>query len=338
MYCYNKLLVVGTIGLSTIVSAQDPDYFYVPDLRFKYQKGKIPFEDWEVDPNIAFQKAQKEYNIIDQSIEWLERLSEFGDAVTDRYTEGGVGPAQSRYSYIMGNLMVHKLNATRRIPVSLYENLINQLGSGNNDRMINQNICRSRNGPEYGCTIPLTLSGIWGYGCWCNFGYNIMEGKGDPVDEYDNICRKLQTCMKCTARDAESNGDSCDPKTQDYDINFRWTSGIEGMMADCSVQNDDPCAQHTCSCELNLLAELLELFWSETTLNKNYDPENGWDPSIEGNCMSNKVEHVQTVGCCGHYPNRHQYGAGMDCCENAIFNPFTHHCCEDGTVKFNCDN
>ena len=46
------------------------------------------------------------------------------------------------------------------------------------------------------CLIPLHFRGIWGYGCWCNFGYDLLKGSSKPVDEFDGICKNLQMCLR----------------------------------------------------------------------------------------------------------------------------------------------
>merc|ERR1712098_951217 len=112
-------------------------------------------------------------------------------------------------------------------------------------RSLNSNVCQ--NGT---CQIPLSLDGIWGYGCWCNFGYDLMQGKGKPVNEFDAVCKSLQLCLRCARMDGDTDGYTCDPSTQGYNAYFSWMPQTNGILADCTEKNPgDFCAQHSCSCE-----------------------------------------------------------------------------------------
>merc|ERR1711988_1844715 len=51
--------------------------------------------------------------------------------------------------------------------------------------------------PDKGCNSPISLDGIWGYGCWCNFGEHLLTGGATPVNEFDEICKNLQLCLRC---------------------------------------------------------------------------------------------------------------------------------------------
>merc|ERR1711981_1478769 len=66
------------------------------------------------------------------------------------------------------------------------------------------------------CQAPLGLQGIWGYGCWCNFGAALMTGRATPVNKFDEICRDMQLCLRCAVRDSVIDGYGCDPKTKSY--------------------------------------------------------------------------------------------------------------------------
>ena len=36
--------------------------------------------------------------------------------------------------------------------------------------------------------IDVSHLGLEGYGCWCNFNENYAIGRGQPVDEVDQLC------------------------------------------------------------------------------------------------------------------------------------------------------
>ena len=110
-----------------------------------------------------------------------------------------------------------------------------------------------------GCNVPIMLQPIWGYGCWCNFGENLMQGSGKPQDDYDQICQNMQMCMKCAVIDT---GYECDPLVDTYNATISWFgSKSETLMADCSSDNSNECASFLCTCELNLINNLLTLLW-----------------------------------------------------------------------------
>lgn len=46
------------------------------------------------------------------------------------------------------------------------------------------------------------------YGCWCNYGENFHLSGGEPVDEYDKLCRDLKLSCDCVGVD---EGDECVP-------------------------------------------------------------------------------------------------------------------------------
>ena len=48
-----------------------------------------------------------------------------------------------------------------------------------------------------------------GYGCHCNQNDNHTLGKGQPVDEIDKICQKMNNAIKCVKMELEN----CDPNT-----------------------------------------------------------------------------------------------------------------------------
>jgi len=81
------------------------------------------------------------------------------------------------------------------------------------------------------------LQPIWGYGCWCNFGENLMQGSGKPQDAYDHICQSMQMCMRCAVMDSaenEENDGYCDPLVDSYNATIQWfgMKGQESLMAD----------------------------------------------------------------------------------------------------------
>lgn len=180
------------------------------------------------------------------------------------------------------------------------------------------------------CRIPLTLRGIWGYGCWCNFGAALTTGAGTPVSPFDAICQSMQGCLRCARRDGIDGGYDCDPKEHDYHASFRFIPSDTSMAGDCASANpDDTCGTHLCTCELQLINDLLETIWSGVVYSDEFMHNKGFDP--EANCPSGGPNADQH--CCGKYPWRWPYsGDSKDCCVSVqeIFNPLSQHCCDEG--------
>ena len=56
------------------------------------------------------------------------------------------------------------------------------------------------------CVVPFGLDRIWGYGCWCHFGADLMVGHGQPQNVFDAICKDLQLCSRCAKYDGKVEG------------------------------------------------------------------------------------------------------------------------------------
>lgn len=221
------------------------------------------------------------------------------------------------------------------------------------DRQIN---CES---PD--CKVPQPLWGIWDYGCWCNFGVNLMTGNGAPVNEFDAACKKLQQCQRCTVWDND-----CDPRYQEYNAQFGWMISQESLYADCKKQNlGDDCAISSCCCELQLIADILNLMWSSVVYDPTFKHSNGWDRDLHCGIKNNDNNDngngdndnnpdpngpnpgnldpgspgdgsdpdIPKKECCGLYPNRFMYNTNsMACChDKLVYNAFTQECCADGS-------
>ena len=116
---------------------------------------------------------------------------------------------------------------------------------------------RSSNCPPGGCQTFFDLSAIWQYGCWCNFGDKLMQGYGVPRNPFDEVCKKLQLCLRCVKYDAKQGGFGCDPH------NDEWNGlGFPNFYVDCTVANpNNECGEYLCSCNTQFLADLLQFLW-----------------------------------------------------------------------------
>ena len=193
------------------------------------------------------------------------------------------------------------------------------------------------------CVIPTGLQGIWNYGCWCNFGTRLMDGQAHPVNPHDEICRKMQLCLRCARMDAVNDTPprQCDPKTQSFVSAFAF--GDVSLEAACSANNPDPCARDVCTCQMDLMANLVDLLWDGYI----YDPaprhiSEGGSFDFDASCPI-RPGVIVDVECCGKYPGREPYkvGSRRDCCvvTEELFNVYESHCCADGAKSIGepCD-
>lgn len=206
------------------------------------------------------------------------------------------------------------------LPKDLYNGISNALMDSN--RGLN---CK---GPE--CEVPVTLSGIWQYGCWCNFGRNLMTGQGPPVNQHDVVCKYMNDCLKCAKRDATEDGYICEPRTAVYKAELAWATNIQAIETNCARENPgDLCGAHVCTCELQLIDDLLDLVWESYVYDPQYLHSTGWD--FEANCPA--AADIGDIDCCGKYPRRSPFRLGQkECCEGIekVYNPFKEQCCESG--------
>lgn len=196
------------------------------------------------------------------------------------------------------------------------------------------------------CDIPVTLKGIWGYGCWCNFGPDLMKGKGTPVNPHDKVCQDMQLCLRCAEMDAEDGSYSCNVKTQQY--NSLLALGVQGLAdnddsinSSCASLNaGSKCASHVCTCEIQMINDLLELVWSGYTHDITpRHPDNPYGGSFdwESECYIDPTGQI-VKECCGKYPFRFPYNSlNKECCERGgdyqTYNPLDQVCCASGVKK-----
>lgn len=216
--------------------------------------------------------------------------------------------------------------------------------------------------------VPIPLQAIWGYGCWCYFGEDLMSGQGHPVNQLDGFCKNMQLCLRCSVIDAENCPDeetgmpkTCDPKTQTYQSEFSKVTDDKSILTDCESKNgDNLCAKNVCCCQLNFIKDLMSMITNMQPFDIIYQHARGWD--FQSNCLANpnnpgnpghpgpnpgnpgspgqpgNGEGGDNSGraCCGQYPKRVLYNTqNLECCnvDHEIFNPMSHTCCADSGVK-----
>lgn len=138
------------------------------------------------------------------------------------------------------------------------------------------------------------------YGCWCYF-YDVIpfshdrRGRGQPVDDFDKLCKKLHDAYDCAVIDNDENGlEKCVPWEVDYS-----TIGLFGSIAfgsleeGCEISNDgDACKTHACLIEANFVSEVIDLVMLNNLIPKyaDFKHEHGFDPSEKCGKLAKIVE------------------------------------------------
>ena len=184
------------------------------------------------------------------------------------------------------------------------------------------------------CDVAMDLRGVWGYGCWCHFGSSLGNGKGGPVSPHDAVCKRMQLCLRCAAIDGETDGYVCDPKMTSYNSTIGMGPS-DNINSGCSAMNTNECAAHVCTCEIQLINDMLELIWLGHTHDSTpRHPTNplGGSFDFDSECKT-KPGHIE-VACCGEYPHRYTFNSNsaFECCDSAgsLFNPLERVCCDNG--------
>merc|ERR1712046_442283 len=85
------------------------------------------------------------------------------------------------------------------------------------------------------------------YGCWCYFDGDYVRGRGEPVDEFDNLCKQLHQNYVCASMDAELEEDlECIPWETEYQV-FSFYSYSMDIEDECKRKNPiSICEQRAC--------------------------------------------------------------------------------------------
>ena len=110
-------------------------------------------------------------------------------ALCIEYTNDILDPLQNK---LLENI-VDKYHETGLLPVEVRGQIV---------IFVNRHCRAGRSASSSSEETPIDLSGIWGYGCWCSFGSEILRGGGQPVNRFDEICRDMTLCLRCAKIDA----------------------------------------------------------------------------------------------------------------------------------------
>lgn len=234
------------------------------------------------------------------------------------------------------------------VPDHLYEAIIQKLVTGatvaeemvagKSRADILKPAVRSNFCPDANCDVPLSLREIWGYGCWCTFELEetpgIMDGSSVAVNKFDAACMNMKKCLRCALHDGANASPpyECDARyNRNYNALYNLNLADQGLNADCTSQNPgDECGEHLCSCEVNLVSEVLDLLWDGDQYDADYLHAQGF--SQEDSCPSTSQNSSPERVCCGQYPDRQFVDAEVyHCCDTRTrYNVFTEQCCGDG--------
>lgn len=177
-----------------------------------------------------------------------------------------------------------------------------------------------------------TVNAINGLGCWCFLGDYHGQGRGNPLNPVDELCKSLHNGYECAMRDAEDEGSSCTPWEVVY------TSAVGGINVTLreacdAANNGNNCAIRACVLEGTFVEGLLDFFilqqGSISVFQAPFD------------CPVNNVGGPSPKACCGEYPDRFPFktnNGDRGCCGQRTYNTQTLSCCDASTssVKFNC--
>merc|ERR1712227_480883 len=103
------------------------------------------------------------------------------------------------------------------------------------------------------------LDNAFSYGCWCQIrnlnssSTGIVQGKGQPVDALDQLCKLWHQCRSCNGVD-HPDGD-CDSNNVSVEIGMDPAT----MRIECDGSNPTACAKNNCKCDDQLAFELNQL-------------------------------------------------------------------------------
>lgn len=243
-------------------------------------------------------------------------LSNFVTLAIDKLEDGDV-PFDLQSWHTSVDNKISELNSTDVIPTSKTSSCVG---------------CSARG------LVPLDQRDLFHYGCWCNFENRVLIGKAQPLDEFDERCRELQLCFRCTIHDNGGDLTNCDPDVNQYNIPFFFFFGVQQS---CIIANpSNVCSQRFCMCHHHYTGRILDLSFEGFGVDPALKHENESFTYSErcsngvGQRGSPQLSRTEADdACCGEYPQRYPYNREkFDCCTNdgTIFNPNTAICCPFG--------
>lgn len=210
------------------------------------------------------------------------------------------------------------------------------------------------------------------YGCWCYFDGDYTKGRGEPVDNFDDLCKQLHHNYDCAAMDAESEADfDCLPWEADYQV-FSFYSYSMDIEMECTSKNrNNKCNQRSCIIEMTFVLRLMQQYHIGSYPYDRYQTWAGFDvetcsPVVDyhyndmvsdvvgklesDSLVSQDIQDVEELErgllgignerqCCGRYPDRFPYKpkSGMtECCGWRTYDTRILNCCGDLSLEMSC--
>jgi len=186
-------------------------------------------------------------------------------------------------------------------------------------------------------TFAAVFESFNGYGCWCYFEDEHGQGRGQAVDEVDQLCHELANGYDCAMMDTNN---VCVPWEVSYVSGMG--GGFNGIMTNCETFNpNSACGQTACKIEGFFVQKMFNQIMMGNGVNPAYHNSN-FDAASE--CVTYLGGGPADKECCGVHPWRkpfHTRGGANACCadtttEAKIYNTLSHDCCFDGEVRENC--
>jgi len=190
---------------------------------------------------------------------------------------------------------------------------------------------------------PLTTTSISnirdGFGCWCYFDDDSYQGRGNPLNDVDAMCKVLQQGYECFEMD---DGGSCiDPWDVPYARPDLTTIVNEDYKTACeAINSGNNCATRACIIESRFSDHFLKTFnngWQpEATL---LHSDASWDMHASCPIKVSANTGVQHKECCGEYPLRFPYKKEGDraCCAGTTYDSGIFRCCNGETIEMVCE-
>jgi len=272
------------------------------------------------------QKKRKRPNVKQKVFRKFEQYLE--DKLRIDEENGSLSPSAKRITQIRNGMIRQFKNVTKLPPA------LSQWYRGWRQNALTRS-CGTRTIAECNSFVP--FDSIWEYGCWCYFGDDAGKGQGPVQNEVDELCKNLQTCYRCAKLDSLEDNEICKPGQIEYNVNVNSISNQGALLVCQHPLNTEDCQVHVCSCEVNFISKLLQLFFSGVTFNPDLHHDT-WTQH-QDICVVNTNEGPSTMDCCGTYPDRKPFRqeSTTECCQNMrLYDSEKLFCCADGTVKKEC--
>lgn len=159
------------------------------------------------------------------------------------------------------------------------------------------------------------IQGLNCYGCWCNRYENFGKSKGQPVDNYDKICRSHTHAYECMEIDGlEDRNENCqanEVQNTGYEYHFDIIHAPDGsfnMRIKCST-GQSWCLQRVCEADIQYVKDFTDLSLSGEKLDFTAYRQEGHGGTFdwENNCKVETIKHMPYKKCCGKYPKRKMF-------------------------------